>query len=144
MYFQFRCNNGECIPGHLQCSGQPECKDGSDERNCRKFEYFIFWSSGSQPFSTRVSLIRKKKTYLAYPQKFVKKAFMNFLQSIVSVINIQRTLKDSSRTPGWEPLFQRTSFQPPVRLRQVLTPLLRLRPWGRKVYGSFERVSDGL
>ncbi len=44
-YFcQFRCNNGDCIPGHLQCSGQPECKDGSDEKNCRKFKknYFQF------------------------------------------------------------------------------------------------------
>ena len=36
-WLQFRCSNGDCIPGHLQCSGQPECKDGSDERNCRKF-----------------------------------------------------------------------------------------------------------
>ena len=33
---QFACENGECIPGHLQCSGAEECSDGSDERNCRE------------------------------------------------------------------------------------------------------------
>ncbi|XP_059098508.1 very low-density lipoprotein receptor-like isoform X2 [Tigriopus californicus] len=32
---QFQCDNGECIPGHLQCSGVSECKDGSDEIKCR-------------------------------------------------------------------------------------------------------------
>ena len=33
---QFTCDNGECIPGHLQCSGKTECSDGSDEKLCRK------------------------------------------------------------------------------------------------------------
>lgn len=32
---QFTCDNGECIPGHLQCSGKTECSDGSDEKLCR-------------------------------------------------------------------------------------------------------------
>lgn len=32
---QFRCDNGDCIPGHLQCSGDQECVDGSDELHCR-------------------------------------------------------------------------------------------------------------
>eukprot|EP00095_Tigriopus_kingsejongensis_P002956 maker-scaffold243_size241480-snap-gene-1.20 protein:Tk02956 transcript:maker-scaffold243_size241480-snap-gene-1.20-mRNA-1 annotation:"lipophorin receptor" len=32
---QFQCDSGECIPGHLQCSGAGECRDGSDESNCR-------------------------------------------------------------------------------------------------------------
>ncbi|XP_040568074.1 low-density lipoprotein receptor-related protein 8 isoform X1 [Lepeophtheirus salmonis] len=31
---QFKCVNGDCIPGHLQCSGAPECIDNSDEENC--------------------------------------------------------------------------------------------------------------
>ncbi|XP_059478315.1 low-density lipoprotein receptor-like isoform X3 [Neocloeon triangulifer] len=31
---QFRCNSGHCIPGHLHCSGTPECSDNSDELNC--------------------------------------------------------------------------------------------------------------
>lgn len=34
---QFRCRNGDCIPGHLQCSGTEECRDGSDEENCREW-----------------------------------------------------------------------------------------------------------
>ena len=34
---QFRCDNGDCIPGHMQCSGKAECSDGSDEMKCRKY-----------------------------------------------------------------------------------------------------------
>lgn len=31
---QFQCRDRACIAGHLQCSGRPECADGSDEVNC--------------------------------------------------------------------------------------------------------------
>ena len=34
---QFQCDNGDCIPGHLQCSGKPECDDESDEKLCSKY-----------------------------------------------------------------------------------------------------------
>ena len=40
---QFTCDNGECIPGHLQCSGKTECSDGSDEKLCRKCTYYLFF-----------------------------------------------------------------------------------------------------
>ena len=35
---QFQCDSGQCIPGHLQCSGKPECHDESDEKQCRKYK----------------------------------------------------------------------------------------------------------
>ena len=31
---QFQCKDHTCIAGHLHCSGEPECKDGSDELYC--------------------------------------------------------------------------------------------------------------
>ena len=39
---QFQCDNGACIPGHLQCSGKPECDDESDEQQCRKYYLCLF------------------------------------------------------------------------------------------------------
>lgn len=31
---QFRCRNGDCVPGHAQCNGYRECPDNSDEEEC--------------------------------------------------------------------------------------------------------------
>ena len=33
---EFRCSDGECIAARFNCSGHPECMDGSDETNCGK------------------------------------------------------------------------------------------------------------
>lgn len=33
---QFQCADKSCIAGHFHCSGKAECRDGSDELNCRK------------------------------------------------------------------------------------------------------------
>ncbi|GFR60547.1 low-density lipoprotein receptor-related protein [Elysia marginata] len=32
---QFRCKNGDCIPGVNACDGQTDCSDGTDETWCR-------------------------------------------------------------------------------------------------------------
>lgn len=34
---QFSCTNGACIPGEYRCDRLPDCSDGADERDCRKF-----------------------------------------------------------------------------------------------------------
>lgn len=31
---QFRCRNGDCVPGHAHCNGRHECPDYSDEEDC--------------------------------------------------------------------------------------------------------------
>lgn len=35
---QFQCADKSCIAGHFHCSGKSECRDGSDELNCRKHQ----------------------------------------------------------------------------------------------------------
>ena len=35
---EFSCNNGQCIPRQKLCNGYSDCRDLSDERNCRIFQ----------------------------------------------------------------------------------------------------------
>ena len=33
---QYRCSSGDCIDESRHCDGHVDCRDGSDERGCRK------------------------------------------------------------------------------------------------------------
>lgn len=34
---KFRCDQTKCLPLDKRCNGHLDCKDYSDEKNCRKF-----------------------------------------------------------------------------------------------------------
>ena len=38
---EFRCANGECVRLTWKCDGDPDCKDKSDESDCREFAFCV-------------------------------------------------------------------------------------------------------
>lgn len=38
---EWKCGSGECIPLYARCNVQYDCRDGSDERSCRKFFFIL-------------------------------------------------------------------------------------------------------
>jgi hypothetical protein len=66
------------------------------------FCYLNIYSSGSQPFFARVPLSKKKKIQI--PLWKVLEAIYVFFINNLKLLKIWRTPRDSSRTPGWEPL----------------------------------------
>lgn len=51
---EFRCSDVSCIAEHWFCDGDTDCKDGSDEENCRKCSP-CFVTTGNSPLDLLLS-----------------------------------------------------------------------------------------
>ena len=48
----FQCDSGHCISEHMKCNGVADCRDASDEANCRKFLDSSYGYSYLDPLAT--------------------------------------------------------------------------------------------
>lgn len=52
----FVCNSGQCIDYEYKCDGLPDCRDGSDELNCRSNQLILSYDSLNK-FSINIEII---------------------------------------------------------------------------------------
>jgi len=60
---QFTCPEGRCIADYLKCNGYPDCSNGADEDDCRKFNFTILKAN----FKCCIGKMVKKFTSFSRP-----------------------------------------------------------------------------
>ena len=64
----FRCNNSHCLEKKLQCDGNDDCGDNSDEIHCGECSWFLYFDMSQQTFACSKSTAETLEKGVKYVQ----------------------------------------------------------------------------